>query len=425
MRKKGAMATMTTAELRDIIAKTALPEWFADVQATFNYPYIEQPVPLIGVPAIFEYVSQQQSGWEKLGQLPDELNVSKKYFATIQNNIVQFVNENVSTSRVDILMQNWNRIVISSISINNTTFQRQIPYYVPLPYNIPHVGFLLKVFQEMPTYFKGAYCYLLGIDTAIGNKTILYGAILAYEFTLKDNTNITERRDAEKRSISQLRSDFQKYLSESEQHLSKYLHDANTTCTEYVKNIDTLKTEKELLFTTWYEQSVQKITELENAYSEKLKLEEPAKYWDSRAKELKKQGWWASGIAIAFVMLVCIFLGIVLTQTPDFIYASWFGEDKSAAIKWTMIYVTLISFIAFTIRALLKVVFSSFHLARDCEERHTLTYFYLSLLKDAKVNDKDRRLIMQSLFSRAETGLLKDDSSPTMPNDIISRFLSK
>jgi len=70
-------------------------------------------------------------------------------------------------------------------------------------------------------------------------------------------------------------------------------------------------------------------------------------------------------------------------------------------------------------------MFSSFHLARDCEERHTLTYFYLSLLKDSKVADSDRQLIMQSLFSRADTGLLKEDSSPTMPNDVVNKFMSK
>ena len=70
-------------------------------------------------------------------------------------------------------------------------------------------------------------------------------------------------------------------------------------------------------------------------------------------------------------------------------------------------------------------MFSSFHLARDCEERHTLTYFYLSLLKDSNVDENERQLIMQSLFSRAETGLLKDDSSPTMPSDAIGKIISK
>ena len=69
-------------------------------------------------------------------------------------------------------------------------------------------------------------------------------------------------------------------------------------------------------------------------------------------------------------------------------------------------------------------MFSSFHLARDCEERHALTYFYLSLLKESKVDDSDRQLIMQSLFSRAETGLLKDDSAPTMPNDLATKIFT-
>lgn len=80
---------------------------------------------------------------------------------------------------------------------------------------------------------------------------------------------------------------------------------------------------------------------------------------------------------------------------------------------------------AFAIRAVTKVMFSSFHLARDCEERHTLTYFYLSLLKDSKVDTEDKKLIMQALFSRAETGLLKDDGAPTMPNDFIGKFMNK
>ena len=69
-------------------------------------------------------------------------------------------------------------------------------------------------------------------------------------------------------------------------------------------------------------------------------------------------------------------------------------------------------------------MFSSFHLARDSEERHTLTYFYLSLLKESEIDPEEKKLIMQSLFSRADTGLLKEDSSPTMPNDLVGKFFS-
>ena len=51
----------------------------------------------------------------------------------------------------------------------------------------------------------------------------------------------------------------------------------------------------------------------------------------------------------------------------------------------------------FGIKAVSKIMFSSFHLARDSEERHTLTYFYLSLLQDSNVDEKEKQLIMQAL----------------------------
>lgn len=104
---------------------------------------------------------------------------------------------------------------------------------------------------------------------------------------------------------------------------------------------------------------------------------------------------------------------------------TFFSNDKSIAIRWSIIFVTFLSFLAFGIRALTKVTFSSFHLARDAEERERLTFVYLALIKDASIDKSDRQLIMQSLFSRADTGLLKDDSSPTMPgtNSFIDKII--
>ncbi|CAI8238294.1 MAG: Uncharacterised protein [Formosa sp. Hel1_33_131] len=189
-----------------------------------------------------------------------------------------------------------------------------------------------------------------------------------------------------------------------------------------------LKQEKRCCLITGFEGSEEitgvknKVEQLEKIYQEKLKLEEPAKYWDTRAGKLKTQGWIAFVALLAFVGIVIWSLGELLWKVPEEIYTSFFAEDKSAAIRWSIIYVTFISFMAFCIRAITKVMFSSFHLARDCEERHTLTYFYLSLLKDSKVDEKDRQLIMQSLFSRADSGLLKDDSGPTMPNDLAGKL---
>lgn len=418
---------MTNSELKKKISEATDSDWYQNVKESFNFQYVNFVLPVTGVSAIYEFVNQQLLGWEKFeDSVPKELSQSKTYFNNIKSKIIQFINSYTDQSTSN-LNSYWQQIRNSIID----TSQK------PLPYNSPQTEFLIKIHREAPNYFQGAYSSLLGLSNSnLNQKDFLFGSILAYEFTLKDHSDLIERRKIEQSSISKIRNDFQKYLSESETQLLDHLKNSNIKYEEYAKKIDDLRTEKDDTFNSWfestknedwqkwYEPTVKKIAELEETYKEKLKLEEPAKYWNDRSSKLKTQGWISLAIIVLLVVITCWSLGEILWKTPEQIYSSWFGEDKSAAIRWSIVYVTLISFIAYCIRALNKVMFSSFHLARDCEERHTLTYFYLSLLKDSKVDDKDKQLIMQSLFSRAETGLLKDDSSPTMPSETISKIIS-
>jgi hypothetical protein len=101
------------------------------------------------VSAIYEYVNQQLSGWEKFDNLPNELNQSKVYFTKIKNAIIQFVNNHVQSnaSNLNVLWQNQINNIISNLNQK------------PLPYNIPHVEFLLKIFQETHSYFQGVYYF--------------------------------------------------------------------------------------------------------------------------------------------------------------------------------------------------------------------------------------------------------------------------
>lgn len=429
---------MTSIELKNKIIESANPDWFNSVSESFNFPYINYNQELTGISAIFEYLNQQENGWSKIENLPPELLSCKTHIEEAKKAIVKFVSTYYNKINPD---NGWRSNVKPILS--NLSQQKYLPYY------IPEVEFLIKVNIETPQYFKGAYNSILGNPFTINTKELFFGATLAYEFSFKDSTKITERINAEKSSISKIRNDFQDYFTESEKQILEHFKKNDSYFAESVSKIEELKTEKEKSFDTWFESAKneewknwfdntkneewrnwfiptsKKIAELEETYKEKLKLEEPAKYWNERAEQLKKQGWMALGIIVILVIITCWSLAEILWTAPSQIYESWFGEDKSAAIRWSIIYITLISFIAFCIRALTKVMFSSFHLARDCEERYTLTYFYLSLHKDNKVDEKDRQLIMQSLFSRAETGLLKDDSSPTMPNDAISKIISK
>ncbi|WP_395075968.1 DUF6161 domain-containing protein [Flavobacterium sp.] len=199
--------------------------------------------------------------------------------------------------------------------------------------------------------------------------------------------------------------------------------------------MDKFKEAKELLFTEWFEisktdfdsfdiESKQKLIDLENTYQEQLRLQKPAEYWSKRAIALKKEGWTAIYWLISMIIFTCLTLYCLLWLTPEGMLLS-FMNGQASAIKWSVIYVTFIAFLTYGIRALNKIAFSSFHLSRDSEEREQLTYVYLALIKDGSMDEKDRSLIMQSLFSRADTGLLKEDSSPTMPNDITGKFFGK
>lgn len=153
-------------------------------------------------------------------------------------------------------------------------------------------------------------------------------------------------------------------------------------------------------------------------------MKKPAEYWSIRAKKLKEDGkkyleqlMWLLSIGGSVIL-------IMLWKVPDGILLNVFRGEASA-IKWTLLYITLVSFLIFGIKTLAKITYSSFHLARDAEEREQLTYVYLSLKNESGVEEKDRQIILQSLFSRADTGLLNDDSSPAMPGIIDSVLKNK
>jgi hypothetical protein len=224
-------------------------------------------------------------------------------------------------------------------------------------------------------------------------------------------------------------------LSKSESEVIDLFSNTTIKFEEYTEAIDTLKNDKELLFAEWFESSKtdfnafdtiskEKVINLEKAYQELLSLKKPAEYWNLRATKLKKEGWSAIYWLIGLVLFACLSLYLLLWLTPEGMLLS-FIKGQASAIKWSIIYVTFIAFLTYGIRALNKIAFSSFHLARDAEEREQLTFVYLALIKDGSVDEKDKSLIMQSLFSRADTGLLKEDSSPTMPNDIAGKLFGK
>jgi hypothetical protein len=403
---------MTIHEFEKMISESSSVTWLNSQEFNVTYPYVNFQMNFQGLGSVYQFIVQQIAGWNKFSQtIPSELASTKTHLENLRSEIVAFV-------------QNYQH-EISHLNSYIEPIKRKLDVNSLFTYNAPETEFLVRIHNNYPSAYPGAFSFITGSINMNGGKDNLIGLLLAYEFTIKDDTHIAERKNAERSSINKIRSDFFSYLKDSEATLITHLESSNRKLSEYSTAIDILKEEKEQVFVNLFDQSSaefqslvdgsnKSIEELKATYTQLLSLKAPADYWKIRAEKLSKEGWKAVYWLVGLVAFACITLYFLLWLTPEGMLLS-FINGQASAIKWSIIYITFISFLAFGIRALNKIAFSSFHLSRDAEEREQLTYVYLAMIKDASVDEKDRHLIMQSLFSRADTGLLKDDSSPTMP----------
>ena len=156
-----------------------------------------------------------------------------------------------------------------------------------------------------------------------------------------------------------------------------------------------------------------RVTELEDLYQNKLMLEAPVKYWGKLEERHRKTG---RSFAIATVLIVIALvgiLGLVLYNWPPVWLEA--GKWNLNTLKGTFLLLTITSLSFYIVHFLAKFAVSSYHLARDAEERKQLTYIYLSLRQKNAISTEQEEIVLSALFSRADTGLLKGDHSPTMP----------
>lgn len=264
------------------------------------------------------------------------------------------------------------------------------------------------------------------------NHLQMMGALSAYEFLsnrrslvevsntdrdfIEENYNkaVTKGNELESFSVN-----LQERVSQWEDNCQHEWNEWQNTCNstwsslteeknaEWEKEKTSFNTERlELL-----EGATKKLCDLETAYQEHLKLEKPAKYWSDAAKRYSDAGaWW--GAVLALLVLVGI-VGFVHFYSK-FLMGQELGISLDT-VKGVVLFVAGITVYGFLIRVVSRLLMSTIHLQRDSEERAQLTYFYLSLIKDGAIDEDSRNIVIQSLFSRTETGLISGDSSPTMP----------
>lgn len=411
------------------IVESPYYDFFKEMTADFKFPLINETKTIKGLYNIYKYVYEEVEAWQTLkNEAPRELSNSHTYFLSIKDSIINTLTHIIQQKNLEISTLN---IYVSELieRIRNTNSLK------PFPSNFPITNFLLTLHKQNNELFNGAYKYYSD-NISSGNLTrnTMSGILLAHEFENIHGSGYVKRKGIEKKSLLKLRNDFEKLTNKAEEELLDHLNNYNQVYNEKLDEILKFKEEKENLFAEWfnvstrnyeifYKESKQNTLDLERTYEEKLRLEKPAEYWRLRAEKLNKEGRYYFNGMIVIIALFGVSLYVLLLVAPQGMLTSF--EEPSSAIKWSIMSILFVSLVFYGVRLTQKIAFSTFHLARDAEEREQLTYVYLSLLKDNTVDVEEKKLILQALFSRAETGLLKDDSSPTMPNDLIGKILNR
>lgn len=413
-------------EIKEIVLSQPFENWYKNRKVSFNFLSEDYSVDLESFLSLYRFI-EKEIEFAKKYEVSDH-NTLKGVASNFENlqiqlgSILDTAKKNMNISTLNSL---WNQAqrFINSLNTNQTLLPSKGKY-----------EFLNKIHKEYPKSVEGAYEFFINAISNNVNKDRLIGRNLAYEYSIDEHSNLLGRKKIERKKLlehiadldknkAEVLESFTSHLSAIDKEVNKFKKEITSTREAKEKEIASVITSASKDFSEAQKGIGSKFAELEKTYDELLRLKKPAEYWKKRSTSLKKEAWRTVYIMLSITFIMACSLYFLLWKTPEGMLLS-FEKSNSAAIKWSIIYITFLSTLVFVVRGLYKLAFSSFHLARDAEEREQLTYVYLAMVNDSSIDEEDRKLVIQSLFSRADTGLLKDDSGPTMPSGIINKVIS-
>jgi hypothetical protein len=172
------------------------------------------------------------------------------------------------------------------------------------------------------------------------------------------------------------------------------------------------------------ERHEKKMNESENFYEKKLAVKNAVVYWTEKADEHKTNSWIFGIISGALMIgmlitIICFgkyFVGLDLTKGTGAKLLTKTGALQLWVYGFFIISVTMVIWI---IRLLVKVFLSNLHQLSDANERATMIQTYLAFEREEKtLTEKDKELVLPSIFRTSSHGIIKEDSAPNTPMNI-------
>jgi|GEM_PF-4698963 len=354
-----------------------------------------------------DFMSKERDFWRecnssKAGQISSNFN-------RIVTAVDRAINENNDDQAV--------RLIDEAV---NLASQNRFPCFYSVN---PIANLILEKCKENDRHADAMFDFLLIDNLAPQNKQNLEGYLYAF-FATKFDAAMSQKLGALEKSLSDLHGRFtdaistshKEYLVRGEESLQKEA-EIDNSFNQFREKIIGWKNTIQDSADSLLKEKGQDLEDLKKLYNEQLRLKEPAEYWQILAEEYKKKGELWRNWFVCATALFLLFLVSVLYNLP----AEIFGDNALswAGVKATLILAFMASVGVYAIHFFAKMSLSAYHMSRDAKERHQLTHIYLSLMHEGAINVNERVIVLQSIFSRVDTGLIKGESGPTLPDGLI------
>lgn len=171
--------------------------------------------------------------------------------------------------------------------------------------------------------------------------------------------------------------------------------------------VDTRLTEKHVL----------NLAAIEKTYDQKLALQKPVRYWQTKETYHGKN---ARNFGVA-AFLISVILAGGMAWLVHWIFSDLKPDENPK--HWQVGFLVVAAFFSvWFVRILVRMFFSHHHLATDAAERRTMILTYLAMSREgAEFTKDDKKLIVQHLFRSASDGLVKDDAAPPTLFELFTR----
>jgi flagellar biosynthesis chaperone FliJ len=394
------------------MSKQMLDEHFLTLNVTVTLYPEPKTVSFKTIEKFLEFITKEKEIWQSVYS-----DVSSR-FQSIENQV------NTSLQYADSNLEHAKSQIQQAITSAN---QSQWPTI----YSRTSVAqYIKKQFQVSPTLGEAAIQYLLKRQLGnINSYEYFKGYMNSYIFE-ESAKAFNESAATQEATLSELHKD---YIGQLNSLNEDYYRITTDWKSEFENKVSAWKSESEEFKSTttlWREtieietkeeldNTISELDSIKKKYTEHLRLEGPAKYWEQLETSYNISGdkWrsWAVWATVIFIAL----LTLILLIHPDskFITNGIFDVNS---LRNALIFTIITSISIYIITLFVKLSVSSYHLARDAKERYQITHVYLSLLNENEnaIKDAERITVLQSIFSRADTGLLKGDSGPTVPDSL-------